>query len=244
MMFDKPLVVFDIETIPDPDIGRSVYALGGTDAEVITAMVEKRRIDTSGRTDYPQSPFHKVACVCATIVRDSRVEIRSFAGEDERANIEGFYRLVAELGPRLVSWNGEGFDVPVLRYRAMRRGIQAAGFYDVPHVDVMQELSSHGSTAHAGLANVARTLGLPGKSFLEKTVWEHWLAGESGQVIEYCKVDTVLTLLVFATHAFHVAMIDRPALDSLVASARAAMSREPFEGWRALEGALIDWPHF
>lgn len=243
-MFDKPLLAFDIETIPDPDIGRRVYAFGGTDAEVIAAMVDKRRVETNGRTDYPHSPFHKVACVCATIVRDSSVEMRSFAGDDERANIEGFHRLVAELGPRLISWNGEGFDVPVLRYRAMKRGIQAPGFYDTEHVDVMQELSSHGATPHAGLANVARMLDLPGKSFLDKTVWEHWLAGESGQVTEYCKVDTVLTLLVFAAHAFHMATIDRPALDALVASVRAAMSREPFEGWRALEGVLVDWPRF
>ena len=243
-MFDKALLAFDIETIPDPDIGRRVYAFGGTDAEVIKAMVDKRRVDTNGSTDYPQSPFHKVACVCVTIVTDSNVEMRSFGSDDERANIDGFYRLVDTLKPRLISWNGEGFDVPILRYRAMMRGVQASGFYDAEHVDVMQELSSHGSTRHAGLSNVARMLELPGKSFLDKAVWEHWLEGERGQVIEYCKLDTVLTLLVFAAHAFHMATIDRPTMGTLVASVRGAMSREPFEGWRALEGALVDWPRF
>lgn len=244
-MLDTPLVSFDIETIPDPDIGRRMQAFAGTDAEVIAAMVDKRRRETNGSTDYPHSPFHKVACICVSIVQASTVELRAFAGDDERANIDAFHRFVASLDhPTLVSWNGIGFDVPILRYRAMARGVQAPGFYDVEHVDVMLELSSHGMGPHAGLANIARMLDLPGKSFLEKTIWEHWIEGESGQVIEYCKFDTVLTLLAFASHQFHMAKIDRATLDALVASIRTAMSKEPFEGWRALEGALIDWPRF
>src|SRR5438093_810593 len=111
-MLDKPLVAFDIETIPDPDIGRRIHGLAGTDAEVVRAMVDKRRQETDGRTDYPQSPHHRIVCACATIVRpDRRVEIRRIGNDDERTTIDAFYRLISELGrPRLLSWNGGGFD--------------------------------------------------------------------------------------------------------------------------------------
>src|SRR5258708_24273025 len=103
-MLDKPLVAFDIETIPDPDIGRRVHGLTGADADVIREMVHKRREETDGKTDYPQSPFHRIACVCVTIVRDARVEIRQLSGDSERAILETFHALVREMQPRLVTW--------------------------------------------------------------------------------------------------------------------------------------------
>src|SRR5262245_57653772 len=120
-MFDKKTVAFDIETIPDPDIGRRTLGLAGTDAEVVAEMVHKRREETNGSTDYPQSPFHKVVCVCATIAEHGRIEIRHLSGDSERAILEAFYALAHDR-PRLVSWNGGGFDLPVLRYRAMLNG--------------------------------------------------------------------------------------------------------------------------
>jgi predicted PolB exonuclease-like 3'-5' exonuclease len=222
-------------------------------------MVHKRREETNGGTDYPHAPFHKVVCVCTTIIHpDARVEIKSFAGDDERANLAGFYGLVAELArPRLVSWNGRGFDLPILRYRAMVRGVAAPGFYDYEgdariegylarygtmHADMMDELSGHGASSHAGLANVSRMLDLPGKSFLERTVWEHWIEGDRARVIEYCKLDTILTMLIYGAWSVHTGAIDRSQMNAIASSVRGAMSREPFEGWRALEASLENWP--
>jgi hypothetical protein len=243
-MLDKPLVAFDIETIPDPDIGRRVHGLAGGDADVIREMVHKRREETDGKTDYPQSLFHRIVCVCATIIRDTRVEIRQLAGEDERDILESFHALVRETSPRLVTWNGHGFDVPVLRYRAMLHGVAAPGFYDHPHVDVMTELSSHGASSHAGLSNVSRLLELPGKGFLNRAVWEHWVDGDSARVIEYCKLDTALTTLVFLDWAFHAGHMNRAQTLSIIGWVRDAIAREPFEGWRAIHESLSTWPRW
>jgi predicted PolB exonuclease-like 3'-5' exonuclease len=257
-MIEKAVVAFDIETVPDPEIGRRVYGMSGTDAEVITSMVDARRIDTNGSTDYPQSPFHKIVCVCATIARHGRVEIRRIPGDDERAILESFYALVREIDPRLVTWNGGGFDLPIMRYRAMMHGVQApAGFYDVhgdariggylgrygwTHVDMMDVLSGFGASSHAGLGNISKLLDLPGKAFLEKSVWEHWIEGDEATIVEYCKMDTVLTMSIFVAWAHHAAVLDRAQTLFLVEKIREAIANEPFEGWRLIEERMRSWP--
>jgi hypothetical protein len=258
-MFDKALVAFDIETTPDPGIGRRMHNLTGTDAEVIVEMVHKRREETNGSTDYPQSPFHRVVCICATIVRHARVEIRRLPGDDERTILESFHALVRELSPRLVTWNGGGFDLPVLRYRSMLHGLAAPGFYALDgdprtdgyaarygtmHIDLMERLSGFGASSHAGLASVARLLELPGKSFLDRAVWEYWVAGDTSRVIEHCKLDTVLTTLIFLSWSHHTGLITREEALVLIQSAREAIGREPYEGWRAIESNLEKWPRW
>lgn len=258
-MLDKPLVAFDIETIPDPDIGRRIHGFTGSDADVVREMVHKRREETNGSTDYPQSPFHRIVCICATIAHEGRLEIRRLPGDGERAMIESFYALVRELRPRLVTWNGGGFDLPVLRYRAMHHGIAAPGFYDhegdpryggylgrygTMHVDVMDTLSGHGASSHAGLANVSKLLELPGKAFLEKAVWEHWVDGESARIIEYCKLDTAMTTLIFLSWAHHAGHVSRENTLTLIQWVREAMAREPFEGWKPIRDALEGWPRW
>ena len=99
-MFDRPLVAFDLETIPDPDIGRRILGLEGTNAEVVHQMVARRLEETNGSTGYPQHPWHRVVCVCATVLDPKRQAawVRHLGGDafDERSQIEGFFRLVTE----------------------------------------------------------------------------------------------------------------------------------------------------
>src|SRR5690606_39937173 len=41
----------------------------------------------------------------------------------EKELIERFFEGVERFTPQLVSWNGGGFDLPVLHYRALRHGV-------------------------------------------------------------------------------------------------------------------------
>ena len=264
-MLDKPLVAFDIETIPDFDVRRRVHGIEKTDVEVVREMMRRRREETNGSTDYPQSAHHRIVCVCATIVHpsDGRVEIRHLGANalGERAEVGAFFAIAEELAmPRLVSWNGNGFDLPILRYRAMRHGIAAGAFhaqregdgrhdgyharYGTMHVDLMDVLSSHGASARAGLGTISRLLELPGKSFLDRSVWEHWADGELGRVIEYCKLDTIETMLVYLAWSHHTGHTPRARVEAIVAATRAALAREPFDGWRAIEQSLEGWPRW
>ncbi len=223
-LFDRTLIAFDIECIPDPEMGRRGWELSGTDVEVVQAMVE-RRLSETGRTNrYPALPWHRVVCICATTLEPSsdRIELLSLGTRlgDEKAILQSFFELFRsrERAPRLVSWNGGGYDLPVIRYRAMRHGVQAPELYAPAdderyntyqnryqdlHVDVMDVLSGYGASMRAGLGATSELLGLPGKSFLEGEVYEHWLGGEHERVVEYCKLDTLETLLAFLAYAHH-----------------------------------------
>ena len=261
-MFDRRVIAFDIETIPDPDLGRRVLGLRGGDAEVVRELVRLRLAETEGTTEYPKLPWHRVVSVCVTALDPERgtTEIRALGGDalDERSHVEGFFRFVAEAGsPRLVSWNGGGFDLPVLRYRAMMLGVVAPDFYrddeerrwnnyqnryhDL-HVDVMDVLCGYGASSRVGLGPMAQMLGLPGKAFLDRPIYEHVLAGEGGRVHEYCKLDTVETLLVFLAWAHHTGRLALADLRRHVRTVRGALEGAAYAGWRDVARALDQWP--
>jgi len=262
-MFDRRIVAFDIETIPDPDLGRRLLSLTGSDADVVHELVRRRLAETDGGTEHPQQPWQRIVSVCATTLDPERgtVEILALGGDalDERSHVEGFFRHVdgGARSPRLVSWNGGGFDLPVLRYRAMMLGIAAPDFYrdaderrwnnyqgryhDL-HVDVMDVLSGYGASMRVGLGTLSQVLGLPGKAFLSRPIYEHVLAGEGELVTEYCKLDTVETLLVLMVWAHHTGRVSLESFRRYVAATRAAISRLPYTGWRDVEAALEGWP--
>ncbi|MFI5309202.1 MAG: 3'-5' exonuclease, partial [Polyangiales bacterium] len=201
MLLDQPIIAFDIETIPDPEVGRRILGLQGTDTEVVSEMVRKQLEETEGKTEYPQSPWHRVVaiCACGLSPKSGRVKLGSLGQPgDERSVLEAFFAMLKkENPPRLVSWNGSGFDLPVIRYRAMLHGVAAPNLYRTDgefrfnnyqnryhdmHLDLMDVLSGHGASSRVGLGNWGRTIGLPGKSFLERKVYEHVLDGELARV--------------------------------------------------------------
>jgi 3'-5' exonuclease len=263
MLLDRPIIAFDIETIPDPEIGRRLFGIAGSDEAVIREMVRLRLEESGGTTEYPQSPWHRIVTICATLLgpKTGRVEIRALGNPgDERSILEAFFALIkSEQRPRLVSWNGSGFDLPVIRYRSMLHGVSAPAFYRTDgelrfnnyqnryhdlHLDVMDVLSGYGASSRVGLANWTRTLGLPGKPFVERAVFDHVLAGELPRIIEYCKLDTLETLLAFLSFAHHVGDLSEGDLRRYVAAVRATVQALPFEGWRGVEQCLAHWPHW
>jgi predicted PolB exonuclease-like 3'-5' exonuclease len=51
----------------------------------------------------------------------------------ERDLIAAFVNRIADLSPQLVTFNGNSFDLPALRYRAMVNGIAAPGLSARPY---------------------------------------------------------------------------------------------------------------
>jgi predicted PolB exonuclease-like 3'-5' exonuclease len=263
MLLDRPIVAFDIETIPDPEIGRRLLHIEGDDETVIREMVRQRLAETDQKSEYPQPPWHRVVAICATLLgpKSGRVEVRALGGEtgDERSLLEAFFALFknTERPPRLVSWNGSGFDIPVIRYRSMLYGLAAPVFYRSDgdfrfsnyqnryhdmHVDLMDVLTGHGASTRVGLDNFSKTMGLPGKSFLERAIYEHYFLGELPRVVEYCKLDTVQTMLAFLLYAHHRGELSEADLLRYVDGTRETIAGFSFEGWRTIEAALVGWP--
>ena len=62
-LLDRPIAAFDIETIPDPGMGRRILGIEGDDAVVVGEMVRRRLEETEGGTAYPRPPHHRVVTV-------------------------------------------------------------------------------------------------------------------------------------------------------------------------------------
>jgi 3'-5' exonuclease len=209
-------LVFDIETIPDVAYGRRLLQLPDlTDRDVAAAMFAQRR-QQSGNDFLPLEQQRIVAIACA-MRRGESFRLWSLGSEQssEKELLERFFEGLEKFTPDLVSWNGSGFDLPVMHYRCLLHGVQAArywehgdedsafrynsylGRYHWRHLDLMDVLSGFQPRGRASLANVAALLGLPGKmGFAGDQVWGAWLDGNITGIRRYCETDVLNTYLI------------------------------------------------
>jgi len=210
-------LVFDIETVPDVAFGRQYLELGDlSDEHAAQAMFARRRQQTGG--DFLPLHQHRVVAIsCAMRSRDSfRVWTLGEPGSGEDELVGRFFEGIERYTPDLVSWNGAGFDLPVLHYRALRHGIQAARYWEIGdedrdwrfnnylgrfhwrHVDLMDVLAGYQMRAAARLDEIAVLLGFPGKLGMSGAdVWDAFLESRIGDIRDYCETDVLNTWLVY-----------------------------------------------
>lgn len=203
-----PVLAFDIETIPDVAGIRRLHGLPADlpDREVAEVAFQIRRAKTG--SDFLPPQLQRVAVISCVLRGDEGVRVFSLEGE-EREIIRRFYEGLEKFVPQLVSWNGGGFDLPVLNYRALIHRIDASRFwepgrnnyynrYQDMHLDLMDVLAMFQPRNNASLDEVAQLAGLPGKIGVGGArVWETYLAGDFGKIRDYCEVDTLNTFLLF-----------------------------------------------
>jgi hypothetical protein len=252
------VLVFDIETVPDVGYGRRAFGLEGlADAEVAKAMFHHAR--QRGGSDFlPHEQHRIVAIACALRARDSlRLWSLGEPDSDEAEIVARFFEGIERFVPDLVSWNGGGFDLPVLHYRALHAGVQAARYWETGdsdpafrwnnylnrfhwrHVDLMDVLSGGQVRARASLTDMAHLLGLPGKlGFSGAEVWDAWLAGRIVDIRRYCETDVLNTLLVYLRFEHMRGRLTREALAAEEQRVRALLAestephhREFLEAW-------------
>jgi len=210
-------LVFDIETIPDVELGRRLFALEGLSDDAVAKAMFAHCRQESGRDFLPLEQHRVVAIACALRHRDElRVWSLGAPDADEKELIERFFDGIEKYSPDLVSWNGTGFDLPVLHYRALARGVEAARYWETGsedpafrfnnylsryhwrHLDLMDVLSGFQPRARASLADMAALLGFPGKlGFSGAQVWDEYLAGNTVAVRRYCETDVLNTYLIY-----------------------------------------------
>ena len=116
--------------------------------------------------------------------------------------------------PTLVSFNGRGFDLPLLELAAFRYGLSVPGWFrgdgkafdharyrynTKSHIDLCELLTNFGSTRfNGGLNLVANLLGKPGKMDVEgHMVQDMYDAGSLAEINDYCRCDVLDTYFVF-----------------------------------------------
>lgn len=212
------VLAFDIETIPDVETGRRLYGLEGlADADVARAMFMKRR-EEGGDSDFLRLHLHRIAAISVVLRHADTLRVWSLGepDSDEAELIRRFYDGIEKYTPTLVSWNGSGFDLPVLHYRALKHGVAAPRYWETGaedqsfrwnnylsryherHTDLMDVLAAYQGRAAAPLDEVAVLLGLPGKMGKSGAqVWEQYLEGRIEDIRHYCETDALNTYLVY-----------------------------------------------
>ena len=231
------VLAFDIETVPDVELGRRLYDLDGLDdAAVAQAMMAKQR--GLLRHDFLPAPQQRIAAISVVLRTPDGLKIFSLGDEQspERELVQRFFDGLDRYTPVLVSWNGSGFDLPVLSYRALRHGVNAHRYWETGesdrdfrynnylsryhwrHIDLMDVLSGYGASGRASLELAAQLVGLPGKLGIGGAqVWPAFRRGELKAIRDYCETDALNTYLIYLRFQLARGELDRAAYEKEVA---------------------------
>ena len=163
------VIVWDLETVPDIAGYAAANGLTGkSDEEIREALGNK----------FPKHIYHSIVCIGALVAHKERdhwavdaIGAPHVGERPEKELIASFVDRIAELTPQLVTFNGNTFDLPVLRYRAMIHAVAAPGLTARPYfnrytedaLDLCDVLSSFAPHTKASLNELSRIMGLPGK---------------------------------------------------------------------------------
>lgn len=251
------VLVFDIETIPDVEGLRRLHGLDASlsDAEIAEMMFQQRRAQNG--SDFLPHYLQRVAVISCALRSGNDLKVWSLASPEqgEAEIIQRFFDGIEKYTPQLVSWNGGGFDLPVLHYRGMVHGVAAPRYWDLGdgdfgdsrefkwnnyisryhtrHLDLMDLLALYQPRANAPLDDIAKLIGFPGKLGMDGgKVWEAWQAGEIAGIRDYCETDVMNTYLVYQRFRLMRGEVTRDEYDAEIAFVRRELSAIDKPHWR------------
>jgi 3'-5' exonuclease len=221
-MSSWPVLVFDIETIPDIAGLRVLRDKEASvdDAGVYAAEMADRQ--SRGKSDFMPLHLQRVLVISCVFRNADGLRVHSIVDREadgasqEGRVVQSFFNLVERHAPQLVSWNGGGFDLPVLHYRGMRHGVVASKYWDMGeddrefrwnnyigryhlrHLDLMDLLAMYQPRGNAPLDAMAKLCGFPGKLGMDGSqVYPAYLEGRRDEIRRYCETDVMNTYLLY-----------------------------------------------
>jgi predicted PolB exonuclease-like 3'-5' exonuclease len=180
-------LVLDIETIPDPELPR---------------------VEDGDRV--PPPPFNRIVTLGCMLLEDYAPRRLGIVGEgkEEGEMLADFAVWLDAKKPTVVTWNGRGFDMPVITSRALRHGISMPWWFTDRntryrystdgHFDLMDFLADFGATKNARLDVYAKLIGFPGKVGVDGSQVQPLVhAGKIDEVNAYCLCDVAQTAAIF-----------------------------------------------
>lgn len=256
-MFQTPVMVFDIETIPDIDTGKRLYPSikNLDDDDALTALIAMRQAEAGN--DFMRLPLHKIACLSFLWFGDGQFHLKTLSIDtmSESEILSTFLRAFAKK-PTLISWNGAGFDLPVLLYRMTHHGLDAsalvnAGFqrqdylyrYSDKHIDLMEKYSFGAWNNKQKLDTVASLCGFAGKQDIDGSqVVPMVQAGEWQKLATYCESDVLNTWLLYLRWLLLYGKLDQQAVKFLNAQTHEfVQSQQNDDGTIRHQGFLDAW---
>lgn len=240
---NTPILVFDIETTADVAGARRIYPelaeLSDTDAlSALTSL----RVQEAGH-DFMRLPLQRIVCISALYIKDGQFSLFSLSADkfSEEVILSKFFRAFSDTNnlPQLISWNGSGFDIPVLIYRAMQYDLAAPWLfeegeriknmrfdnyvnrYQTRHLDLMDRFSQYGASRREAMDVVASLYGLPGKTDIDGSMVGDLVANEDWETLTlYCESDVMNTWLIYLRWLRLTGVIASPVFEQWQAQTR------------------------
>lgn len=253
------VLAFDIETVPDLDGARRLLGLEGEDDAAVAEALAARQRARRGN-DMPPAHLQRVVAIAVAFHSDREFRVLSLGTrEDGEAElVRQFFGGIEKYHPVLVSWNGSGFDLPVLHWRALVHGIAAPRYWDTGqrdrdskwdhylgryqfrHTDLMDVLGLYNGRNWAPLDEVAQLCGLPGKLGMDGSqVAGAFARGEIDAIRAYCETDTLNTYLLWLRFQRLRGELDEAGLAAAHDRVRAHLAEAEGAHWREF---LDLWP--
>lgn len=248
-----PTLVFDIETIPDTKGLRVLLDLpqDTSDEDVASIALHMRRQQNG--TDFLPLHQHRICAISCALREGNNFKVWTLgdANASEAEIIQRFFDGIEKYTPQIISWNGSGFDLPVLHYRALIHGINASRYWDLGeddkdfkwnnyisryhtrHLDLMDLMALYNGRANAPLDDLAKLCGFPGKLGMDGSkVWDAYKAGQLEEIRNYCETDVANTHLVYLRFQLMRGHLTPDAYEAEIQLVRDTLSIYPASHWQ------------
>lgn len=235
-------LVFDIETRVDKELVKQVYdPENSLTLEQAYDSARDKILERSGQqSDFFPIPFH-IPIAISTLHADENYRIRSLGclGVDRfsEAEVVAKFWQAFEHSPTLITFNGRGFDLPVLEMRALKHGLSLPRYFatgegrstyrgsrysDAYHIDLCDYLSNFGAAyRRSSLDLLAKLIGLPGKySIAGEDVEYLYRQGRLKEINQYCMTDVLQTYLLFLRVELLKGKLDASGYGAAIAATR------------------------
>ena len=231
------VLIFDIETVADVAAYRLLnHPPQDLDDATLYRMMCSERLGETGST-FMRHHLHKIVAISVAMKTAQGLKIWSL-GIDKDA-------------PTLVSWNGSGFALPVLHYRALFHGINAQRYFEIGdhdkdykfnnyqnryhwrHIDLMDVLSGYQARTVASLDDVAKLCGFPGKLAMDgSAVQERYTSGDLKGIRDYCETDVLNTYLVYLRFELMRGNLNAVSYQECLEEAQSFLQDQESEHWQ------------
>ncbi len=216
---DVAYLIFDVEAVADGDlIARVRYPTEELTAEEAIAKYRAELIEKTGKDVIPPTFMLPISVAVAKVGHDFRlgdVTVLDPPAYRPWEITRRFWQGWRHYGrPVFVTFNGRGYDMPVMELAAFRYGLglpdwfnvearsfeQARNRYNIDrHIDLMDLFSNFGATRMVGGLNLlANLIGKPGKTGIDGSkIQDMHDAGELAEINDYCRCDVLDTYYVF-----------------------------------------------
>jgi predicted PolB exonuclease-like 3'-5' exonuclease len=201
--------VFDIETRIDKRLLNQVF-FPRDNLNDDEALEHFRQDPRNRNSDFMPLTLHLPITIAVGEVDDNyvlrAVDNLPCGDYSEERLVRDFWQRLERLDGTLVSFNGRGFDLPVLELAALRYGIATSNYCDAlrsatseRHLDLYAWLTNDGTVGLRGGMNLLlKMIGMDGKTDLDGSkVQAYFEAGRIDEIRQYCRADVIRTYALF-----------------------------------------------